>query len=250
MAMKCERPRQLGCLEKDESSLFEEFHRLSQTSDVFISSYEEALREAAKTGNMKIMQFLLETRSTGDPARTQSAMLPWVNHTDEHGNTALYYACTKGNLDVFNALLEVGANPFTKHLPFPSRNLSVKDENLNGVRTDKVNLLQITLDALASHDIWLTSLRKAWGPIVCYFLDAGMDVNLDDPSLIKFFHISCFQGNLHYVEKLLGKGISLIAPPGISNDRDYNFGTPLHAATVAGRKAVASCLLNHSADVD
>lgn len=87
------------------------------------------------------------------------------------------------------------------------------------------------------------------GPIVCNLLDAGITVDLNSPTLIRFFHVACFQGELAYVEKLLAEGISTVGSAARVNQSGYSFGSALHVAVVAGRKAVAERLLDHGADL-
>src|SRR5699024_2948566 len=56
----------------------------------------------------------------------------------------------------------------------------------------------------------------------------------------------CFQGELAYVERLLAKGISTVAP---TPKVDVFLKSALHVAAVAGQKAVARRLLYYSACV-
>jgi ankyrin repeat protein len=73
-------------------------------------------------------------------------------------------------------------------------------------------------------------------------------VDSKDPSLVKFFHITCYQGNISYVQKLLRPRVDLLAAVGRSDLRDYDMGTALHAAAFGGQLATTKLLLEHGAD--
>ncbi|RMJ27936.1 ankyrin repeat protein [Aspergillus sp. HF37] len=243
--------------DKEKSAMVEQFQRLCKSYPMCVSSYPEALVEAAKSGNADIIHFLLRGQPPGCQTWAQSQKIPWINHSDGHGNTALYYACAGGHPNAFHALVEAGADPYTHHLRCPSQINSETNERSADEREKKVNLLQITLDTLMApersrytKDTWNLPLRKRLGPIVFYLLEIGLEADLKSPNLVKFFHISCYQGELAYVEKLLTKGISLVGGAVDHNNKTrFPFGSALHVAAAAGQKDVAKCLLNSGADV-
>jgi ankyrin repeat protein len=271
--------------DENRSDIVGQLQQLCESYPMCVSSYPEALIEAARSGNTEVIHFLLHgtgfrsvlkawhrryahrwkrdiltigrSQPTGYRTRAQChKIVPWIDHSDGHGNTALYYACTGGHTGAFRALVDAGADPYTDHLPCPSPFISDTSGRSLDEGRNKVNLLQIALDARMAAErggspngIWKLPLRETWGPIVFYLLDAGLEVDLESPSLVKFFYISCYQCELAYVKKLLAKGISLVGKAGGSNSNDYSFGSALQVAAATGRKDVAKCLLNHGADV-
>lgn len=133
---------------------------------------------------------------------------------------------------------------------------SADGERLDDQRPTEVNLLQVAVDGcLASrwwgnaYTIWEEPLRDNWGPIVCSLLDTDLKLDLKSTTLRTFFYISCFQGELLYVERLLKEGIFLVGPSGMARDRDFYFDSALYAAVVSGQRTVVDCLLSHGADV-
>lgn len=251
IAIAAGRPSSLP--KKDRSALFQEFERLSESSCMFLASHQEALWVASRRNNMDVVQLILNKPKS--PSAAQAAKTSLVNQPDIHGNTALYYTCVRGSPDVFHALLEAGANAFTRHPTVPSCLISENGKALED-RKGQSNLLQIALDARLAIEkmgtafgIWQSPLKESWGPIVSRLLDVGLEVELQSPSLVKFFYISCFQGEIEYVKKLLAKGVSLVGPSGRSDSRDFVFNSALHAATVGGQTAVAEFLISQGADV-
>jgi hypothetical protein len=89
--------------------------------------------------------------------------------------------------------------------------------------------------------IWENGTAR-WDPIVIYFLDAGLYCPSDNPALVKFLHVACYQSNLPYVEKLLDYSVNHTARAVRSGHRDYVFGSALHVVTVMGHTDMALCL--------
>jgi ankyrin repeat protein len=97
--------------------------------------------------------------------------------------------------------------------------------------------------------IWCCPLRDSWGPITVHLLEAGLEIDMENPGLTKFFHIACFECERSYVENLIARGISLTDPAPIGTLGDKTFGSAIHPAAFGGQKAVVECLVQHGGDV-
>lgn len=260
----------------------------SNKSPIFEDYHRQALREALKAGNHGIAQLLLEEDTTHDFLKNETDILQvairaecnwfyrWRTESksprqivemliahgasptsvDDEGNTPLYYTCAYGHSEIFQLLIESGTYPLTTHEAIQSADLEPRAAMSPSLDLGRVNLLQIALDARLESEcgtsipsIWSRPVQEKWGCIIIYFLDTGVRFRPDDPALVKFLHIACYQGNLAYVEKLVSKGVDLNARAGRSDKRDFDRGTALHGAAIGGQRAVAACLLQHGANV-
>ncbi|KAK2759641.1 heterokaryon incompatibility protein [Colletotrichum kahawae] len=196
-----------------------------------------------------------------------------VTCLDADGNTALVYACILGYGELFRYLVAAGAQLSTEHQRSPPEQLGKpKDgfERSQLVKREetKVNLLQITLDALISpqrivditwvgwppgvnydRPMWALDLKDTWGGIILHLLQAGLSCTKDDPGLVMLLHIACYQGALDFVEKLLAFGVATnVAGPrmvdGGQGEGD-SFGSALHAAAATSQLPVAKLLMEH-----
>ncbi|KAF4841105.1 Heterokaryon incompatibility protein 6, OR allele [Colletotrichum siamense] len=195
-----------------------------------------------------------------------------VTCLDEDGNTALFYACSLGYGELFRYLVAAGALLSTEHHRSPPVQLGKPEDGSGGpqqVKPEfKVNLLQVTLDALISpqrivdmtwvgwppgvnydRPMWALDLKDTWGGIILHLLQAGLSYTKDDPGLVMLLHIACYQGALEFVEKLLGYGVATnVAGPrmvdGGQGEGD-SFGSALHAAAATSQLPVAKLLMEH-----
>ncbi|KAH8598404.1 heterokaryon incompatibility protein-domain-containing protein [Bisporella sp. PMI_857] len=265
-----------------EKQLLEDSFAVGQRDPNFRGTYVNALRLALKTNNHDVVELLLKKDTAHDVFKDESDILQvaisasagrWraepshlkarietlitygasVNAFDDEGKSPLYYSCVKGVPDTFKFLIESGADCSALFDPFPSGEIdnppSPDTEGLG-----KANLLQIALNARQENERWGTvpSIWEKgpmrWDSIVMYLLNAGLYCRPDDPSLVKFLHVVCYQGDLTAVEKLLDYGVDYTARAGRSDNRDYVFGSALHVAAAMGQKDIAVCLLKHGAD--
>ncbi|KAJ5680260.1 hypothetical protein N7536_011399 [Penicillium majusculum] len=242
---------------KDFAALEEGFELLFESSPVFISALPDALREATKNNNLVLIKRILDWHRLTCAMSTRN-FATLINEADADGKTLLYFACTTGRPDIFFTFLDAGADTCGLYDQFPLR--LVGQRGIAENKSDKVNLLQIALDAYqASEDtfqwrewggsLWERPLEVCWGPIVCHLLDAGLGIDLTYPGLAKFFYVACRQGALVYVKMLLEKGVSQCARSSKSSVHDTWLESALHVAAIGGQMAVAEYLLSHGAFV-
>ncbi|RSL86507.1 hypothetical protein CDV31_016390 [Fusarium ambrosium] len=186
---------------------------------------------------------------------------------DDEGNSALSYACILGYTDLFNFLISAGALLSTVH---PRRVPKQLEQSVDSPdhQDNKVNLLQVTLDALISPQyivdmtwvgwppgvdydwpLWNGDLESTWAAIILHLLNAGLPYAKDDPGLIMLLHIACYQGAVSFVEQLLGFGIiTNVAGPRLvdgGQGKGTSYGTALHAAAANKQISVAKLLMEH-----
>lgn len=131
-----------------------------------------------------------------------------INGTDLYGNTALYYACVHGNHELFQFLIESGANTSTLHHALSDYGphwLKHKEGWWEVSAREKQTLFQATLTALlcCGSEAWSLDLGCRWGRIAVCLNDLGWSCSYDEPTLVPWFHIACFQGNMEFVGRLV-----------------------------------------------
>ncbi|KAK9774030.1 putative Heterokaryon incompatibility protein 6, OR allele [Seiridium cardinale] len=207
---------------------------------------------------------------------------------DEDGHSALFYTCVLGYEELFKFLLDSGVDCFTMHWRRPPEQLpglpksSIEKRRIlnspfsthpNGdMGPERVNLLQITLDALLSPQrlldltwigyppgmnydipIWELDIESTWGGIVLYLLRNGLRCATDDIGIVKLLHICCYQGALPLVTQLLQFGVAInTEDPRMVDETGQvhgaTYGTALHAAAARRQTEVAKELLQYGAD--
>ncbi|KAJ0323393.1 hypothetical protein Brms1b_001793 [Colletotrichum noveboracense] len=195
-----------------------------------------------------------------------------VTCLDEDGNTALFHACILGYGELFRFLGAAGAELSTEHHRSTLVQLGKAEDGLEGPQQvkpeTKVNLLQVTLDALISpqrivdmtwvgwppgvnydRPMWALDLKDTWGGIILHLLQAGLSYTKEDPGLVMLLHIACYQGAFEFVEKLLSFGVATnVAGPrmvdGGQGEGD-SFGSALHVAAATSQLPVAKLLMEH-----
>jgi hypothetical protein len=114
-----------------------------------------------------------------------------VRAFDNHGNTALFYACMLGHCKLFRILLEEGAEISTTHTFVSWRDVT------------SLNLVQTTLEAFVWQEVetpkfhghpWNGKLGGGWRQIVSDLLDAGISCSRDESHMVKLLHAACFRG--------------------------------------------------------
>jgi ankyrin repeat protein len=187
-----------------------------------------------------------------------------LNELDSKGRSPLWFACFSGLPQTFDLLVTSGANIQTLHDPVSKAPLDGHDL-VNTSSATKVNLLRIALDSrfnLEGFDhgcepwmydfnggdelINLRKTLKTFDHIIFSLLDAGLTCPTSDPSLIKLFHQSCFEGNMSHVKSLLHYGVDVNAVDNRACQDRY--GTALHTAAARGYKEIVSLLLLNSAN--
>ncbi|KAJ4178898.1 hypothetical protein NW755_012828 [Fusarium falciforme] len=186
---------------------------------------------------------------------------------DDDGNSALSHACILGYPELFHFLISAGALLSTMHPRRLPEQLG-KPDNSPSQQDNKVNLLQVILDALISpqnivdmtwvgyppgvnydRPLWELDLDGTWGGIILHLLKAGLSYAKDDPGLIMLLHIACYEGELEYIEQLLGFGIATnVGGPRMvdgGQGQGSSFGTALHAAAANIQLSSAKILMAH-----
>ena len=178
-----------------------------------------------------------------------------VNAVASNGDTALSLACEHGSRDVFKFLLEAGADCFTLHRSELPRRTDSQAPTEPVEALFEVNLLRVALNARlkaegygAAGTAYRESLEGKYGPIIGYLLRAGLRITPDDPALVKFLHVACYQGYEEYVEVILSHGVDVHAKAARVDDRDTVYGSALHAAAAGGHTDCVLRLLRYGAD--
>jgi len=263
-----------------EISLLDECFSIGVGVPSFRTYHVQALRKALKTQNWNLTKYFLERgghdsilqsipdalqlaigASTlwygGDPDSLAGHIQLLISHgadvksLDDKGNTPLYYACVTTHVKTFGLLLENGADWSTLHTAYRVPRADLDNELLDGPAD--CNLLKITIDARLALQAGGTGysflsypLSQKFGPIIARLLDIGLKCEPNDSSLIRLFHIACFQGEMEMVEKMLSIGAPLDAGPGVPDDM---FRYALHAASAGLKKDTAQRLLELGADL-
>lgn len=187
-----------------------------------------------------------------------------LNGLNNKGRSPLWFACFSGLPQTFELLVTSGADIQALHDPISKISLN-DNEAASNFCTGKVNLLQVALNSrfnLESFDhgfepwgydflggdvlVNLKKSLKSFDHIIFSLLDAGLTCPKLDPSFIKLFHESCFEGNIAHVKSLLQYGVDVNAVDDrVCQDR---YGTALHTAATRGYKKIVELLLVNGAD--
>ena len=211
----------------DLGQLFNELVNLVDDPQTLVDYQLRAIREALRASNYAAVYALIEKGSNHRVLETESDILQtalrafsinWnrnehsltkllellishgapVNSRDGDGKKPLYHFCVRGDVDMFDTLVNSCADPWASHDSLSKGNL---DETTTSAKQDasaSVDLLQITLD---SH-LTFRPLHNKWGYIVMRLLDIGMVHDPRSPSLVSFLHISCIYENVEFREKV------------------------------------------------
>ncbi|KAH7317181.1 heterokaryon incompatibility protein-domain-containing protein [Stachybotrys elegans] len=190
-----------------------------------------------------------------------------IDCLDNDGYSPLFYTCVLGYEELFRFLIHSGAGISTTHKRMLPVQLIRARETSGSLQDERVNLFQVTLDALISpqrivesraawapgvrldHFMWELDLRATWGGIVLYFLQQGFMCSRDDPGIIMLLHIACYEGSLEFVKELLDLGVATdvggprIVDGGLSEG--MTFGTAMHAAAAGRHMSVVTTLISH-----
>lgn len=166
-----------------------------------------------------------------------------LNSFDDHGNTAIFYACMLGNYDLFRKLLEEGAAISTTHTFTSWRQVTA------------FNLLQATLEAYEWEEIanpndggypW-KDVGNEWRRIASDLLDVGQRCSGSDPHMLKLLQTACFQGDSSLVQRLIEYGVPIDAPTVREHREGRFYACSLHAAAAGGQAHVVQLLLDRGA---
>jgi ankyrin repeat protein len=178
-----------------------------------------------------------------------------VNITNKNGDTPLFCAVNKDDLDYLKILIAHGFKVDTK---LWGGETALMSEAIAG-RTEAVKLLlEAGADINAKDDRGQTALHRMWdvrGPfdhnryptpkdIVELLLARGADVNLKDKAGRTPLHLAAESADADIVKLLLEKGARV-------NEKDDESGfTPLHHAARFGNKSAAEVLIARGAEIN
>lgn len=163
-----------------------------------------------------------------------------VRAFDDHGNTALFYACMLGHHKLFRKLLGQGADMWTTHQFFSWREVTA------------VNLVQATLEAFLWNEFqtplsqdypWKLKPGDGWRQIASDLLDAGLSCPHGDPRMVKLLQTACFQGDASWTKRLIEYGVSIEVPTVQEYSGGRFYACALHAAAAGGQADVVKLLL-------
>ncbi|KAL9083089.1 MAG: hypothetical protein Q9165_008668 [Trypethelium subeluteriae] len=179
-----------------------------------------------------------------------------VNAYDDKGRPPLYYAAVIGNPNIFEMLVNAGADAKVLVSTDVSDCKRYLEETSHGATADKesiktVDLLQVVLD-----NQWLfwgehgLPGRKDRREIAFFLFHLGLKVDVSDESVITFAAFACADGEKSCVESLLAQGVDPNArtdPTWHHKDKDLT-GTLLHVAAFARKRDMVDLLLDKGAD--
>ncbi|KAL3428453.1 ankyrin repeat protein [Phlyctema vagabunda] len=140
-----------------------------------------------------------------------------VHTKDILGRDALYYTCKRGPKHLVELLLSTGANA-------------------RAIDGHKTGVLHPFCSTARNSDKDLEIFQL--------LIDAGADASLVDSFGISPLHLSCDEGSLRIVQKLLMElGTKSL------NDESMGFGTPIYAAAFRGHKEIVQLLIEAGADI-
>ena len=192
---------------------------------------------AARKGSHRVLQSMIDC--TKDHGYTADQVLRFL---DEENNTPLHTAVDGGYDEVVRVLLSCGASPTESKMDqLPPIHLACSQGKLKMVEL----MVQFGgIDVIACRDaIGQTPLHSSTLPpstaVLCYLLNIGAQLNACNNQGQTPLITATLSGNIAAVKTLLKSG----ADPLI---KDQNGDNPLHYAVQSNRKAIATCLLDHS----
>ena len=254
---------------EDEKDVLEECFARGQSGRNFAGYHIQAIRSGLRcTNNINIVRLLLAkdlsnqllrddveillvaVREYGESHRKSVPEMVQllishgapINTLDDQGNSSLYYACLYGLLDVFQVLIDSGADYMTWHNRLdPSSGREYPRVIFKPIY--KVLLLQITVDALSL----VSGAYGSWVPIIMFLADSGLTVPLNDPAVTTLIDAACYFGILPHVEKFLGGGVCSDTERSVIDSHSLSLNAGLHAAVIGGHKETTIYLLCYGA---
>lgn len=197
-----------------------------------LSQSKDILNSISVSRYLKYIQFLIDTVNS-------------IHEVDNKGRTALDYATEKGDLRIFEALINKGANAYM---------LTKKGDSIlhSAARRNRYVLVQYIIDNLkcesliASNNLGETPLHIAvqnQGIETVKLLVQHIDVNIKNNEMLSVLHIACRQGNLDIVKILLSNNAN------IHDIGDLSY-TPIQIATKHCRLDIVKYLVEYSNDTN
>eukprot|EP00731_Ephydatia_muelleri_P031952 Em0023g459a len=232
--------------ENDSIEVLKVFHNFIASNKDNNSSFRLCAKDAddltpihlaARKGSHRVLQSMIDC--TKDHGYTADQVLRFL---DEENNTPLHTAVDGGYDEVVRVLLSCGASPTeSKMNQLPPMHLACSQGKLKMVEL----MVQFGgVDVIACRDAFgQTPLHSSTLPpstaVLCYLLNIGAQLNACNNQGQTPLITATLSGNLAAVKTLLKSG----ADPLI---KDQNGDNPLHYAVQRNRKAIATCLLDHS----
>jgi ankyrin repeat protein len=165
-----------------------------------------------------------------------------VNSADTNGITPLYRACYPGNFDIFQILIDAGADINTRYKSCHHSARGVEDEG------QTTNLLQITLSCSQYCNSYPGYYVNDLISIVCCLVDHGLTREVNDPGFQILIDLVSSNGSLEMVQKLLQCEAKLSAASGSTSVRNELCGVALLASSASGQKNIVTYLLEQGVD--
>ena len=161
-----------------------------------------------------------------------------INNKNVSGFTPLHYACYKGNLEIINQLINLGADIYLKN----NKGLNILHLASQG---NQINILayfieKYNFDPMSLDDVYSTPLHWA-----CYFGCENcadfllslkrVNINFCDKEGRTPLHVAIFSDNINLIKKLIRYGAD-------KNIKDSNDNTPLEIAEMKKKKKIVKIL--------
>lgn len=203
---------------------------------------EKALRMAASKGQLQIIKLLLNHQG-----EHQADLLA----KDSNGNTAFHWVARNGHIGLMESLYLKLEDATGLDLPNKDDNTPLHLATMNGQLEVVKFLLWAQVDPAVGTKNGDTALHLAAKGgnennekiIKCLLDDDRVDVDALNDDNDTALHLAASQGNTAIVKLLLTKG----AKVDIQND---NKETPLHLAVSEGQEEVVKLLIDHGADIN
>lgn len=213
------------------------------------TSINNALIKAAGTGNMLVLQKLLDAGAD-------------ITAEDDDAGNAIAFAASRGHLEAVNKLLQAGSDQNNFHTAAVTAALQSA--------VDVGNMVLIEPLLQAGGDATRIDIRKPAAAgnldLLTFILHSGALVDVD-PSIQYLYHITrarelrdftalhlaAYHGHQPVVELLLAKGADVnesINRARDENGTNLNGATAVHLAAVGGHLAVVKLLIDAGADVN
>ncbi|EGD77528.1 hypothetical protein PTSG_08626 [Salpingoeca rosetta] len=211
----------------------------------------KSLHQAAREGDIEILEQILASQqervslsSQLSSRTTASASVPFIDHQDDSGMTALHYACRNNCVDVMQKLLSRGAQPLVQGEDgITPLHLTAKYASPPTLQTFLTYLPEDTSVAEIDDEYGQTPLhyasQRSDPSCLEVLLQRNCEPNVTDKANATPLHNAAQEGRLEIVQLLVKYGANLLA-------RDGEGETPLHHACMEGHVDVIEFLLQQA----
>lgn len=167
-----------------------------------------------------------------------------INFKDNDDNTALNYACLRGELVMVKALVERGADVNSKgaYNNTPLHNACINYNNVDIVTILLDNGAKIDEKKFDGRTPLDDACYNAHLEVALLLMDRGADINLKNGYDQTLLHRASFNGPVDLVKILIDRGIDI-------HSKDKQNMTALHIACAKGNMEIAIALIDMGADI-